>query len=101
MSGLSKNQKNAVEMKQGPRSVKLEKPTCRYCGATAPEVKITIDHIIPIALGGPDVQENLVTGWRACNGGQSSVPPDASLGGDVAGGARRGSAAMRTAAQLA
>jgi hypothetical protein len=33
MSGLSKNQKNAVEMKQGPRSVKLEKPNCRYCGA--------------------------------------------------------------------
>ena len=28
--------------------------TCHYCGARAPEVAITIDHVVPVALGGSD-----------------------------------------------
>lgn len=24
--------------------------TCRYCGSSAPEVKLTIDHVVPVAL---------------------------------------------------
>lgn len=27
---------------------------CRYCGGTAPDVKLTIDHVIPETLGGND-----------------------------------------------
>ncbi|MGC7224589.1 HNH endonuclease, partial [Mycobacteroides abscessus subsp. massiliense] len=26
--------------------------SCRYCGRSAPEVKLTVDHVVPVALGG-------------------------------------------------
>lgn len=58
--------------------------TCRYCGAMAPDVKLTIDHVIPITLGGTDDPNNLVTACDDCNGGKSSIAPDAPLVTDVA-----------------
>lgn len=52
---------------------------CRYCGATAPDVKLTIDHVTPVSLGGQDVPQNLVTACVDCNAGKSATPPDAAL----------------------
>lgn len=57
--------------------------TCRYCGSKAPDVAITIDHVVPIALGGDDSPANLVAACRDCNAGKSSVHPDAPLVQDV------------------
>jgi 5-methylcytosine-specific restriction endonuclease McrA len=37
---------------------------CRYCGATAPDVKLNVDHVIPQSLGGSDKPDNLVTSCR-------------------------------------
>lgn len=71
---------------------------CRYCGRSAPEVELTIDHVVPTALGGSDEPTNLVTACRDCNGGKSSVPADAAVVADVAQDAVRWSAAMRQAA---
>lgn len=51
--------------------------TCRYCGDSAPDVKITIDHVVPVSLGGTDTAENLVAACVDCNGGKSSSQPDA------------------------
>jgi hypothetical protein len=48
---------------------------CRYCGAAAPDVPLTIDHVIPVALGGDDLPNNLATACRDCNSGKSSVHP--------------------------
>ena len=53
--------------------------TCRYCGASAPEVKIAIDHVVPKSLGGLDVAENLVAACVDCNTGKSSSQPDAAF----------------------
>lgn len=53
--------------------------TCQYCGGTAPDVTLTVDHVIPVALGGEDVPENLVAACRDCNAGKASVHPDAPL----------------------
>lgn len=72
--------------------------TCRYCGRTAPEVKLAVDHVNPTALGGRDEPENLVTACEDCNNGKSATPPDAALVADVAGDALRWSAAVRSAA---
>lgn len=47
--------------------------TCRYCGATAPDAVLTIDHVVPVALGGQDVPENLVAACKDCNAGKTSV----------------------------
>lgn len=72
--------------------------TCRYCGGTAPEVKLTVDHVIPEALGGTDDPGNLVAACADCNGGKSSVAPDAPLVADVTNDAMRWAVAMRQAA---
>lgn len=57
--------------------------TCRYCGAKAPDVPLTVDHVVPVTLGGGDEPNNLVTACTACNAGKSSVPADAPLVEDV------------------
>ena len=57
--------------------------TCRYCGASAPDAKLTVDHVIPVALGGGDEPNNLVTACAPCNAGKSSIPADAAIVEDV------------------
>lgn len=57
--------------------------TCRYCGGAAPDVKLTVDHVTPIALGGKDQPENLVTACQPCNAGKSSASPDQAMVADV------------------
>lgn len=56
---------------------------CRYCGAAAPDVTLTVDHVIPDTLGGGDDPTNLVTACTACNAGKSSIAPDQQLVADV------------------
>lgn len=51
--------------------------TCRYCRST--ENELTIDHVVPTALGGSDLPSNLVACCRDCNSGKASSAPDASL----------------------
>ncbi|MCZ7413118.1 HNH endonuclease [Streptomyces sp. WMMC897] len=46
---------------------------CRYCGATAPSVPLRVDHVVPVALGGEDHPNNLVTSCEPCNNGKSST----------------------------
>jgi hypothetical protein len=73
--------------------------TCRYCGAQAPDVPITVDHVIPGTLGGNDEPSNLVAACKDCNAGKSSVPADAPLVADVAADAIRWAAAMKIVAE--
>ena len=72
---------------------------CRYCGATAPDVKLNIDHVIPVALGGRDEPENLVTACEPCNSGKASITPDAPIVADVAEDAVRWKRAMELASR--
>lgn len=74
--------------------------TCHYCGHAAPEVKITIDHVVPETLGGSNDPSNLVTACADCNAGKSSMPADAPLIANVAADAERWSFAMQRAAEL-
>lgn len=57
--------------------------TCRYCGASAPDVPLRVDHVIPVSLGGPDRPSNLVTACQDCNAGKTSSMPDAATVADV------------------
>lgn len=68
---------------------------CRYCGGAAPDVKLTVDHVIPVVLGGTDDPSNLVTACADCNGGKTSSSPDAPLVADVAADAVRWARAMK------
>lgn len=74
---------------------------CRYCGQMAPAGTLTIDHVIPVALGGDNSPANLVTACTDCNSGKSSSSPDAPLVEDVEMDALRWRQAMQRAAYIA
>tara|TARA_R110000787_G_scaffold216199_1_gene325361 strand:+ start:80 stop:616 length:537 start_codon:yes stop_codon:yes gene_type:complete len=46
--------------------------TCQYCGATPPKVILEVDHIIPVASGGENDENNLVTSCFDCNRGKGA-----------------------------
>lgn len=73
---------------------------CRYCGASAPATPLTVDHVVPAALGGSDDPSNLVAACDACNSGKAASAPDAPLVADVAADAVRWAHAMRAAAAV-
>lgn len=41
--------------------------TCQYCGISANESKLHVDHIIPVTKGGTNDLKNLVTSCEQCN----------------------------------
>jgi len=49
---------------------------CQYCGATAPDVLLVIDHIKPVAGGGSNEIANLITACGPCNAGKRDRPLD-------------------------
>lgn len=44
---------------------------CQYCGATAPEAVLVVDHIDPISQDGADEMINYITACQPCNAGKS------------------------------
>lgn len=47
---------------------------CTYCGRTAAQgAELHVDHVIPVASGGPGELDNLVTACSDCNLGKSST----------------------------
>lgn len=56
---------------------------CRYCGKTAAEIELNVDHVLPVALGGKDEATNLVTSCEPCNTGKASIAPDSVLVADI------------------
>lgn len=50
--------------------------TCRYCGRSAPDVPVHVDHVIPRVEGGTDDPSNLVTACQDCNLGKGVSPAD-------------------------
>lgn len=55
--------------------LKRDDHACHYCGATAPDVVLHVDHVVPVALGGSDNPDNLVTACQGCNAGKASTSP--------------------------
>lgn len=79
--------------------LKRDSYTCRYCRSA--ENPLTVDHVVPTALGGSDAPDNLVAACRDCNAGKASSSPDAETVADVAEDAIRWAKAMRLAGQRA
>jgi hypothetical protein len=73
---------------------------CRYCGGAAPDARLTVDHVVPVALGGSDEPTNLVAACADCNGGKSAMAPDAPVVADVQADALRWGRAMEEAARI-
>lgn len=47
--------------------------TCQYCGATPPSVVLHVDHINPVANGGGNHIDNLITSCDHCNLGKGAT----------------------------
>ena len=47
---------------------------CQYCGRSAPDVLLEVDHIVPVAEGGKNDLLNLVTSCKDCNRGKGKNP---------------------------
>jgi hypothetical protein len=80
--------------------LKRDNHTCRYCGGSAPDVKLTVDHVTPTALGGSDSPDNLVAACQDCNAGKSSTSPEAAVVEDVKQLDLTWAAALKRAAEL-
>lgn len=46
--------------------------TCQYCGKSAPDVVLEVDHIIPVSKGGKNTITNLITSCFDCNRGKGN-----------------------------
>lgn len=44
--------------------------TCQYCGKSAPEIVLHVDHITPVSKGGANDITNLITSCQDCNLGK-------------------------------
>lgn len=47
--------------------------TCQYCGRSAPDVELHVDHIYPVTHGGGDEMSNLITSCADCNLGKGKL----------------------------
>jgi len=67
-----------VKAKLRAQIKKRDNHRCRYCGASeSPQVKLTIDHIIPTSRGGhPEKKQNLITACFRCNQIKANKTPE-------------------------
>ena len=47
--------------------LKRDNFTCQYCGRSAPDVELEIDHLKPVSRGGSNEFDNLITSCKDCN----------------------------------
>src|SRR2546425_896881 len=47
---------------------------CQFCRVKLPSGQLTIDHLVPLALGGLDEMTNYVTCCQPCNAKKGSLP---------------------------
>lgn len=57
---------------------------CRLCGKQTVKGNITLDHVIPVAVGGADCARNLITACRKCNEQKASMRLESFVEPDVA-----------------
>jgi hypothetical protein len=49
--------------------------SCKFCGGSMGEVQLTVDHFIPLELGGKNDTSNYITACRRCNKNKGSMDP--------------------------
>lgn len=64
--------RKAITKKKRFEVFKRDGFSCQYCGATPPDVLLQVDHIEPVAEGGGNEIENLVTACQPCNIGKGA-----------------------------
>ena len=62
--------RRAISKKTRFEVFKRDSFACQYCGASAPDVLLVVDHIKPVCKGGDNDITNLITACAACNNGK-------------------------------
>lgn len=65
------NRRKSMSKKVRFEVFKRDSFICQYCGQSAPDVILHVDHIQPVSKGGDNDIMNLVTSCQACNSGKS------------------------------
>jgi hypothetical protein len=65
-------ERKAISKKLRFEVFKRDSFICQYCGKSAPEVVLEIDHITPVSKGGKNTITNLITACFDCNRGKSN-----------------------------
>lgn len=73
--------KKTSNRKSIPKSIRFEvlkrdSFSCQYCGTSAPNAVLHVDHIQPVSKGGDNDIMNLVTACSDCNLGKSNIELD-------------------------
>lgn len=68
----TKIKRRAISEKTRFEIFKRDSFTCQYCGVQPPQAILHIDHIIPVASGGTNAPENLITSCQPCNSGKGA-----------------------------
>ena len=66
------NKRTGIGRKLRFEVFKRDKFTCQYCGRSAPDVVLQVDHVEPVAEGGTNDILNLVTSCVDCNSGKGA-----------------------------
>jgi len=77
----STNKRLSISKKLRFDVFKRDSFTCQYCGRSAPEITLEIDHLQPVSAGGKNEMMNLVTSCYDCNRGKGArlLSDDASI----------------------
>lgn len=67
-----KSMRKAISKKLRFDVFKRDGFVCAYCGATPPNVVLQVDHIHPVAEGGTNAIDNLITSCQPCNIGKGA-----------------------------
>lgn len=67
---MENNKRKAISKKIRFDVFKRDNFTCQYCGRTAPDVILEVDHINPVNNGGDNNIMNLITSCFDCNRGK-------------------------------
>lgn len=71
---MSVPKRKAISTRRRFEIFKRDAFTCQYCGAHPPHVVLHVDHVVAVAEGGTNDDENLITACDTCNLGKSDIP---------------------------
>lgn len=80
----------AVSKRTRYEILRRDQYTCRFCGASAPQVLLEIDHVVPRTAGGTDAPANLQVLCEDCNAGKAASMPERWLVAETKRAARDG-----------
>ncbi len=69
-----KTKRTAISKRTRFEVFKRDAFKCQYCGQSAPDILLEIDHIVPVSRGGDNNILNLLTSCEDCNSGKSNIP---------------------------